>query len=381
MDSRYLMNRYAISTILHLMYGDLIFGYYKQVVAGGDGWKTGDWLVNYQGGFIRRGFIGHVFYNVAQLGLPLKWVAFGFQSLIYLIVLNLVLYLYFRKERTASWAVLLFAPSFMLFPVYDNVGSFRKEILVFLAFSLLAFLYSRKRIHNIGLAFCSILYGVAVFSHELAAMVVPFFIYLIVSARKEGFVSAMAARVSIGAFLVTAALGLVLAIVFHGTSAQRDAICHSWTSQGLSQNLCERATLLWLGLGAKDGIHHVAIRLPRYLGYVPTFLLSLAPLGIACWWKRRLSLLILGLLGLLPLFAVAYDWGRWIHVYCFFVFVTLLAESTVQNWPTKRVPCLIALAYITTWHLPHSEGTMGPGLWVFLPDWIAKVSGVTYFPW
>ena len=29
-------------------------------------WKMGDWLINYQGGMIRRGFLGEVFYRLAH---------------------------------------------------------------------------------------------------------------------------------------------------------------------------------------------------------------------------------------------------------------------------------------------------------------------------
>ena len=36
-------------------------------------WKIGDWLINYQGGMIRRGFLGEVFYRLAYFTHIKSW--------------------------------------------------------------------------------------------------------------------------------------------------------------------------------------------------------------------------------------------------------------------------------------------------------------------
>jgi len=85
-DKNIVINKYkvAITTIAYLFLLFFILLYARQIVYGGNNWKTGDWLINYEGGWIRRGLIGQVLYEIsAGFGVSLLWSAFFLQSLIY----------------------------------------------------------------------------------------------------------------------------------------------------------------------------------------------------------------------------------------------------------------------------------------------------------
>ena len=44
-----------------------------------DAWQFGEWLINYEGGFVRRGIPGEFFYQIHNLtAIHLGWIAFVF---------------------------------------------------------------------------------------------------------------------------------------------------------------------------------------------------------------------------------------------------------------------------------------------------------------
>ena len=50
-------------------------------------WQYSDWLINYEGGLVRRGFIGHLLYLVHELFfIDLDKLIFCFVSLIYIYI-------------------------------------------------------------------------------------------------------------------------------------------------------------------------------------------------------------------------------------------------------------------------------------------------------
>ena len=46
-------------------------------------WTTSEWLINYQGGFVRRGLIGELLYQIHNLsGIQLRYLVFYFEIMI-----------------------------------------------------------------------------------------------------------------------------------------------------------------------------------------------------------------------------------------------------------------------------------------------------------
>jgi hypothetical protein len=72
----------------------MVYYYFELVKYGFNPYKTGDWLINYYSGFIRRGLIGTFFLGISKLfnflSSELKWFIFFFSKY------NLFFYFFFN---------------------------------------------------------------------------------------------------------------------------------------------------------------------------------------------------------------------------------------------------------------------------------------------
>ena len=114
--------------------------YYFDVASTIQSYRIGDWLINYQDGFVRRGLIGQLIYSMSADGLSIIWVTYAIQCTIYILLSYYALRLYYSASRSRAWLLIIFSPAFIfLFPFYDPSGWYRKELLVYLACALQCF--------------------------------------------------------------------------------------------------------------------------------------------------------------------------------------------------------------------------------------------------
>ncbi len=330
------------------------YQYFREIKGGGDLWKTGDWLINYSQGPVRRGLIGTLILSVADLGVSLKWVVYWVQVAFYAVTFLLVLTLYRLREREWIWLALLFSPAFLLFPFHDYDGGFRKEIMVFVPLAWLCLCYARRELPRVQLIVISALFAVAAFSHELAVFTLPFFVYVFRQLWKARAITAATAMACIASYALVSAGVLLFASVFRSDPSLTASLCDSLTHRGLSQNICSGA-IAWLNEDTSYGFRTFNINLPKYsIFYATALALSVLPVWFVSWKGReRLYLLCGSFLFLLPLFFVAIDWGRWIHIYVFCLFCVVLAESVWQDVEVMRVPLVLVVLYIATWSIRH----------------------------
>ena len=106
-----------------------------------DGWSMGDWLINYHGGFIRRGLPGAVILGTCRLlGLNLFWAVVAIQLGFYA-ALEVTVWCLVRNSQWPAWMLFaLLSPATLLFPVREFPEAYRKEemLLVGLAWLLLS---------------------------------------------------------------------------------------------------------------------------------------------------------------------------------------------------------------------------------------------------
>ncbi len=344
--------------------------YFNEVTAGGDPWKTGDWLINYRGGFVRRGALGEIFLLLSEtFNLKLLWVTFLFQVGVYSIAIYYVARLYLAVSRTKEWSLVLLSPAFFLFAFYDYLGGFRKEIIAFAAFSILADQYARSRLSWLKLFFSYFLYFIGCMSHELIALTCPFFLYITYLLRQKDILSVTIAKISYLFFVVNAVTGVWIGIRFYGDGTFVKAICNSIIGQGVGPNICLGA-IDSLSIRYADGVlskigHFVWV-------YLPVFALALTPVLVSDWFKhdrRSFAVLGVGFFCLSPLFLVAYDWGRWIHIFLFFTTVLFLAQSVYMPIRFPKISSVVLIFYLTLWMIPtlYASGNMTNGFfWRFV---------------
>ena len=138
-----------------------------------DGGTFGDWLINYQSGFVRRGLFGEAVYRLYEvtdispgiyvlLALLLAYSIFLFFS-----------YLMLRKQNLLPYALLVFAP--FVFMYHDEAG-LRKEQIFLAAMAFLMWLLQARPGRTAALVFMAILclYPLAVLSHEMLLAWLPY---------------------------------------------------------------------------------------------------------------------------------------------------------------------------------------------------------------
>ena len=98
----------------------MVYYYFELIKYGFNSYKTGDWLINYYSGFVRRGLIGTFFLGISKLfnffSSDLKWFIFFFQNIIYFFIFFLIQKIYLLNKPSIGALILLFSPAYILFP-------------------------------------------------------------------------------------------------------------------------------------------------------------------------------------------------------------------------------------------------------------------------
>ena len=191
-----------------------------------ESWGISEWLINYQGGFVRRGLAGEMLYRLYQIHpYPVPYLIIGINvaCLVGLISLCIIL---FRRMNWPIW--LLLFPMFLYYRLYGLemgvLDSRRDCLMLLLAFWL--FLQYRKYLLGGGIIYVWLLSVVIILLHE--GMLFPIFPFLIL----HSFVinkSAIIDRLKKVVLLWwPVAISLAAIIVWHGDEFTPFHIWQSW---------------------------------------------------------------------------------------------------------------------------------------------------------
>jgi hypothetical protein len=336
---------------------------------------VGDWLINYQGGFVRRGFWGELIFQLSFFTdtNPGTYV-FVTQSFIYGIFLFFSFLLLKKENDIAAYALLIFSPFLFLFQINDPQGSFRKEILYFAILSINVWAATTQNMNVYRKIFylTLFLYPLLILSHEQLAIYLPFIVAIYIFKAdlkiKDYYIISILLLLSVSCF--------VMVCLNPGTIQQALAI-----QESLGVFAPPGGAISWLGYNWKDGFNNVSFAIANcdYTSkyFICIFLSVLAYLPIH---KRLniflniffLSSLLISLAGLIPVFIVSVDWGRliYIHLVTLFLmsFVGAKKSSKVNGAKQEEIPYpdgmkflfrrpavyfILILIYSISWHMPH----------------------------
>ena len=321
-----------IFIILSILYIPL-FRYFISINnAGGHTFMTADWLVNYNYGFVKRGLSGTIFLSITRdKDTLLDLLSFSL-ILIYVFIFFLLNKIYNSEKQNYLSVVLIFSPAAFLFPIYDSQGSFRKEILGFLAVLLLASsVKSSKKYKYVSMSL--FIYSIAVFSHSVNVFfITTIFVLIYIFFDKRLLLLTL--------FSIPVVLYLLLYYLFSSSEQElyiiRDNICNDLVSIGLS-NLCGYGTfdfLVWDVNANYLLVQNYIINENRneYYFYFLLFILSIVPYFFDSNSIKLIKYYLFVSISFIPLFLYAYDWGRWIYIMsiCFLV-IYLLSEKSSKN--------------------------------------------------
>jgi len=333
-------------------------------------WCIGDWLINYQGGIVRRGLTGEIFFKLSQIiGINQITLTVLFQIITYgIYTLNsckLASNSYFSIPNIA----LLLSPAFILFPILDPLGAFRKEILLYvLLSSICVYLSPPINVHKFFAPLISIISIFIVLSHEMLIIYLPYIVFA-VSIYEGGFGSRTkkAATAIIPAILI----GLLLAIFAKGDEQITSGICKSIKEYApldcisssalgsisfLSKDLSFAHNFVLESMGSGSVIVYVLL---ATLGFMPLSLIIRTGLNNSKMRWAIARFYVVPVIASVPLFWIVADFGRiiYINVSCLSLLV-LFANPDKDDRPLtinlkNGLSLICCLLFVSSWRLVH----------------------------
>ena len=365
-------NYFFIYLSLLFLFG--IFWLYIKHSVGNDS-TISEWLINYQGGFIKRGLIGEICFQIAKyFGLSLRFVIFLFQSFIYSIFLILT-YRFFRNIPTNLIIILsIFTPIFLLYPVAEIEVLARKETFVFIGLILFLNISNFNYSSNLPLYYVFFILPIICLIWEPVVFFFPFIAsVLIIRLRNDEIMKLL------GKIIVCFIPALVLSVIIETNPITPEN--HLILANSLKENfgedcymscgmLLSRSSIIsQFAQNSESFTLEIFIRYPLIIliGFGPIFLLSLnsklkTEVLFFKYFNNLFYPILLLLTPVLFLFAMGGDWGRWVNIsytftvlFYFYLLQNNLLEinlekiakkiSFIQNKKSLLVLCFIIYAF------------------------------------
>lgn len=341
-----------------------IWGNWRAYAVLGGPYVIGDWLINYAGGFVRRGLFGAIYLAVFPAGQQGLWWLFGLQLVLCLVPFAYAMGWLHRTGYDWRAIALVLGPAAFTFLGWDPGGFARKESLTLTALTLLAIAAAPRRgdvARGLLLLGALLLFAVGVLSWEGSAMALPAVLYLLARAtdrhRQERWLAGgLAIAIAVG--------GLAASILAPRTAATRVAVCEAVRAKGLDHpRLCEGA-ISYIGWTSDQMVAHLRGNFPFYWGFFLLIALGLIPLLTTHWARRHWLLALSCAVAVAPLFLIATDYGRWASLVVVELVLCLMATESRVTGPGDWSPGAAAL-YVTTWGLPHwLDASQGSWPWL-----------------
>jgi hypothetical protein len=309
-------------------------------------WPMSEWLINYQGGFVRRGLLGEVLFQLSP-GQPLIPLLNHLTFYLYAIYCLIFLLIYWlAKIRNSLVLIVALLIPGGIFQMAISASFFtRKEILFLILFGLLCLLYlricsldiRRRRIWIGAFTLLAIVGGICLtLTHEaFLFMGFPYVLTLFWVLKTENQQSAIA-RIAFKVIVIAIPSVFLLCTLEHGNVLISQQI---WDSLTLSDRLVISPHAPYTVYGAIGGIgwgkiqnlstlygvfatggwfYWLLFGLGNYLvlGFILRNLTQLEPndaVMTKCTSNSRfITLLSIPFIASLAMFAIGSDWGRWI---------------------------------------------------------------------
>ena len=168
--------------IIAIFFSSILILYHKFLYP--TDWTTSEWLINYHGGFVRRGLIGELLLLINQfLNLNPRYLVYIFEVILLAFYYYLIIK-FIKIKFTPILVLIIFSPLSFIYPVAESETLARKETLLFCIYII--FLISLIS-HNLKLSFfvTIILLPIMNLIWEGTFFYIPFFILTFISQDKK----------------------------------------------------------------------------------------------------------------------------------------------------------------------------------------------------
>lgn len=301
-----------------------------------------DIFVNYEGGFIRRGFDGQLLYLISETS-NINFLTIAKTYNIFTFIIFIFLIISLKIKRNIPAYILFSMSALLLYLCYVDRG-LRKDHLLFILIILQSLLFSKD--HYLKsfwgkLAFISVsIIGTLIHEVFFVITIFPAIIGFWIGSKtnKTNFTKKLLLAVP------SAILFIILLTIFVGTENQVNQIINSYSN--ISYNLDYLKALFSKSFYFWDQNHH----LKNILLFIGILLLHGLFIGISVYnhlqsaLRKRYFLLLLSaqILVLFFLSMIAIDYGRWV----FFCFFTVIIYTYNYSIPISEEFNLIFLDFL-----------------------------------
>jgi len=333
-------------------------------------WTTSEWLINYQGGFVRRGFIGEIVYKIHEFSdLNLRYLVFYFEIFL-LAIFFILIYNFFKKTYLNELLIFIFfCPIFLIYPLAENEVLVRKEYLFFSIYLI----YLNLILSNNKYFYLIILFCLPIMNLTWDGMIfyIYFFIFSFLCKKNINTKEIFLYFLSFVPYLIS----LYFVIVSKSNPYGLDQMCISINENCFGAMLALDKSLIW-------NIEFVTSRfqINYFFTYFILIILSFLPILIFSYFdnfeisinrykinKPLFKLNIILIISILVFMLIGYDWGRWINIGFTFAILTiffLIKNNNInflENYLFKitkkfynnysKIYYFIFFCYIFTWNM------------------------------
>jgi hypothetical protein len=329
---------------------------------------AGDWLVNYQGGFVRRGFLGELFYQISKIfDVSILNILFAFNSIIIVILFFFTYSIIKNSLKNYIFIIYCFLPSTFLFTFFDPLAVARKDYLILLPYLIYAYM-AEKKISNIFINYTlCVFFFILALTHELVIFFIPYLFFIKILVNNNSLLSIKYFKFEI-AYLLFCSLGLIVIYAF--SNPFNSQICDSLLSLGLSKEICQGVIRDFASetYGIMPFQYMISyFKQFKYHNYLFYFILNFLPILFILYKNKKkqkcktyLNFTFLIFIISIPIFINATDWGRYLnmhfmlHSICFHFLIQKInnSENNINNLK-KIIFIPVILFYLSSWHMPH----------------------------
>ena len=361
-------NKFLIFIIFNIFYV-IFYLYYKHEV--GNDSSISEWLINYQGGFTRRGLGGEINILLANtFSISLRDAIFFSQATIHTGYL-ILLFIYLKDLQLNIYQFFaLFAPIFILYPIAELEALGRKELIIFLFFICTLFFADKRFDKKIINLIVFIFFPITCFIWEQIILFAPYFAVILI--QKNELVSFKETFIKLSIIFLPTILTMFIIFAFPLSNDGHLAMCNFLEIE-FNERCYMSAQLLIKNTIYLDTffIHERVSFFPHYFRYLIIFFIGFMPLHLSIFRNefnikdnfvtknfKPIQVYFILYLPILSLFAFGHDWGRWIHItyslsillYFYFLKNSLISNNFYSyisiNWIFKKKSILIFIFFI-----------------------------------
>lgn len=330
-----------------------------------------EWLINYQGGYTRRGLLGELFIFLSlELDIKIRFIIFLFQCFFYTLYLYLLFYFIKDIQKNILIIFSIFSPLLIVYHIAEVEVLARKELVLFIHF-LIYIIFCNSNLKRSVYLFISLPLVILIWEPVVFFFTFYILIYIYYADRRKLLKEFFSLFLSFLPSMI-----ILLSLIFNTfTKVNEDLMCSKLLI--LVNERCYMS-LGYLDTSIKDNFYSLFndIKPHHIFRYTTALLIGFLPwlcMFLNIQHKKNINIItqknfkLIFLLQSLPvcvLFMMGLDWGRWCNILYFYNLLSFLyfykfgfftiKKSNINSYKILKSKKFITFAFIIfafSWNL------------------------------